>query len=627
MAELARQSTLADRIADHVTRTTHRRPAASEVRSWERSLPVLANDLYDAGLHEVEMLVEYQLPLTDKRADVVLAGVHPRSGDDCYLVVELKQWTHAEVWEEDPNLVLVANARGGPRLHPGLQVDGYCHYMSDFLGVLEHEQRLKGVAYLHNAVDAEVEDLFTLQPSEWSRIYTQQRRGEFLEYLRHNLAGGPGAGAADRLLASAVRPSKKLLTLAATTIKERNQFVLLNEQRLAYEIVRHIVDTSHRSNNKTAVVVAGGPGSGKSVIALSLLSELAGRGRTVLHATGSKSFTETMRRYAGRGSKRVKDLFKFFHNFMAAEPNDLDVLICDEAHRIRRTSANRFTKSHMRTGRPQLEELLSAARVPVFMLDEHQVVRPGEVGTLDVIHHESDRLGIRFELVSLHGQFRCGGSVAYERWVHRLLGLADGGPEPWTGDERFEVLVADTPWHLESVLAGKDQGDTARMAAGFCWPWNEPRPDGSLVNDVIIGDWSRPWNLKSPNAVGNVPSKDFWATDPRGFGQVGCVYTAQGFEYDWAGVILGPDIVARDGRLITLREHNRDPKLRSRKSVPDDEFDRLVRNTYKVLLTRGMKGIVLYATDPATREFLTELVRPNVTGRRSEATAASTNRD
>jgi len=146
------------------------------------------------------------------------------------------------------------------------------------------------------------------------------------------------------------------------------------------------------------------------------------------------------------------------------------------------------------------------------------------------------------------------------------------------------------------------------MAAGFCWPWSDPRPDGSLVPDIVIGDWSRPWNLRGDRAVGGAPPSALWATDPAGFGQVGCVYTAQGFEYDWNGVIVGPDLVWRDGRWAAVRDANKDPNLRSRTAVTDHEFERLVRNVYKVLLTRGMIGTIIYSADPETRELLRSLV-------------------
>ena len=249
--------------------------------------------------------------------------------------------------------------------------------------------------------------------------------------------------------------------------------------------------------------------------------------------------------------------------------------------------------------------------MPVFLLDEHQVVKPDETGTLDIIHQHAKERRIDVEVVSLHDQFRCGGSSAYEQWVLDLLNLSDRGPQPWQGDDQFELRVAETPWQLEQLLKEKTSG-TARMAAGYCWPWSDVRPDGSLVNDVVIDDWSRPWNLKSDRSTAEAPGSALWATDPRGFGQVGCVYTAQGFEYDWSGVIIGPDLVARDGRLVTRREYNKDPSLRGRKAT-DDQADRLIRNIYKVLLTRGMRGTILYSTDPETRQFLKALSLPAAT--------------
>jgi uncharacterized protein len=610
LAALALDGTLGIRIAEHVRHTTGFRASDAEVRSWDRSLPVLAHDLVDAGLGDVEMLVEHRLPLTSKRVDVILSGIDPRSGEDSYVVVELKQWSAAHTWENDDQLLLVEGTRGGPRLHPILQVSGYCEHLTDFTASLNgREGAVKGAVYLHNATDHGVRDLYSLRQDERGRLFTAQRRSEFLDYLRHHLTPSPGAAAADRLLTSAIRPSRQLLAVAAEEIKNREQFTLLAEQRLAYELVLHAVERVHADDSKHVIVVSGGPGSGKSVIALSLLGEMSRQGRTVIHATGSKSFTETMRRYAGRGSTRLKNLFKYFNGFIDVPANSFDVLIADEAHRIRETSANRFTRAVQRTGRPQVDELISVARVPVFLLDEYQVVKPGEIGTIEAILDAARERGLTVRQVGLEGQFRCGGSAAYERWVARLLGLTDDVPTPWEGDERFEVLVADSPWELESILATKrDDGYSARISAGYCWPWSDPRSDGSLVADVHVDDWARPWNVKSERAVGRAPGRSYWATDPAGFGQIGCIYTAQGFEYDWSGVIIGPDLVGQNGQLVSVRKGNRDPAFRNHNTVSDADFDRLVRHVYKVLLTRGMVGTVLFSTDARTRDMLFDLV-------------------
>jgi uncharacterized protein len=610
LLRLATEGSLADRIAEQVWMSGHG-VSPAERRSWSRSLSILAQDLDDAGLQNVEVLIEYQLPLTSRRVDAVLAGAHPKTGEDSFVVIELKQWSYATRYEDSDTLVDVEHT-AGPRLHPGIQVGDYCHYLIDFLGLLaEHANHVRGAAYLHNAVDRDIVELFDRPATEQSRIFTKERRGDFLDYLRASLdPDEPGAAAADRFMNSTVRPSRHLLSYAARELKERSHFTLLDEQRVAYELVLHAVERSRVADHKTVVVVSGGPGSGKSVIALSLLGELARQGRSALHATGSKSFTQTLRRYAGRGSTRLRNLFLYFNSFMTADRNGIDVLICDEAHRIRETSVNRFTRSAQRQGaRSQLEELLAAALVPVFLLDEHQVVKPGELGNVDIITTYARKLNLEVDVVSLHDQFRCGGSEAYERWVLHLLGLNGGEPTVWEGDGRFDLRVAETPEEMEAFLATKEAaGETARMTAGYCWPWSDPRSDGTLVNDVQIGSWSRPWNVRSDRSVGDAPGSPFWATDPNGFGQVGCVYTAQGFEYEWSGVIIGPDLVARDGRLVTNRDEFKDPNFRSRRTVSDSEADRLIRNTYKVLMTRGMRGTIIYAADPETRALLADLV-------------------
>ncbi|GIF66224.1 ATP-binding protein [Asanoa ishikariensis] len=603
-ASVLRQATtgvLVNAITDHIGM----RVSPAEHKAWTNSLGALAQDLNDAGLAQVEMLCEYQLPLTSRRVDAVLAGVHPRTGADSYVVIELKQWSWAKAADDSAHLVMVRHM-SEPQLHPGVQVADYCDYLTGFLGVLaQTPDAVRGAAYLHNAADDDVRDLFALPPTERSRVFTQQRRGEFLEYLQTHLAPASGAGAADRFLTSAVRPSRLLLQHAAEEIQQRSHFTLLDEQHVAYELVMRAVERARVANSKRVVVVEGGPGSGKSVIALSIMGELARQGRAVVHATGSRSFTQTLRKYAGRGSTHHQKLFKYFNSFMAATPNDLDVLLCDEAHRVRETSANRWTSRALRAGRPQVDELMAAARVPVFLLDEHQVVRPGEQGTIDVISAHAEQLGIKVDLVSLHDQFRCGGSQAYEEWVLALLGLEGEKPHVWEGDGRFDLRVAASPAEMEAFLAEQNaRGLTARMSAGYCWRWSKPQPDDSLVDDVRIGDWARPWNANSERNVGGAPGSAFWATDPAGFGQVGCVYTAQGFEYEWSGVILGPDLVARDGRLTTVPSASKDPAL-----TKGTDADRLIRNTYKVLLTRGMRGTLIYSTDAETREYFAGLVR------------------
>ena len=247
------------------------------------------------------------------------------------------------------------------------------------------------------------------------------------------------------------------------------------------------------------------------------------------------------------------------------------MLILDEAHRLRATSESRYTRAELRTGTPQVDELIAAARVPVFLLDQHQVVRPGEMGTVEEIVKHAESAGLDTLHIPLDAQFRCGGSEKFIGWVEQLLGLRDGGPVRWEPDPPFQLDVVETPFELEGRLSAfQSQGYGARMAAGYCWPWSDPRADGTLVADVQIGDWARPWNLRGDRGLPGAPPAALWASDDGGFDQVGCVYTAQGFEYDWNGVILGPDLVWRTDRWVSRREFNWDPDFRSRKTVSDE---------------------------------------------------------
>jgi hypothetical protein len=456
-----------------------------------------------------------------------------------------------------------------------------------------------------------VDDLFRIPGDQLGSVFTGQRRAEFQAFLRSRFAEGQsGAPYADVLLSSRIAPSRQLLALAAEEVQHREMFVLIDEQLDAFNYVMHAVERARRSDTKSAVIISGGPGSGKSVIALSLMGQLAREGRTVMHATGSRSFTQTLRKVAGARAPKVQKLFQYFNSFAAVEPNSLDALILDEAHRIRETSVNRWTKAAYRSGRPQIDELMAAARVPVFLLDEFQVVRPGEQGTVAEIEKSAEARGIRVEKINLDAQFRCGGSEEYLLWVKRLLGLTPGGPIDWIGDPHFEVQVVDSPAEMEASLETRiADGYSGRIAAGYCWPWSDPAPDGTLVRDVQIGGWSRPWNLKGNRSVGGAPAAALWATDPAGFDQVGCVYTAQGFEYDYAGVVIGPDLVWRDDRWAMVRSANKDPDFRNRNTVDDSQADRLIRNVYKVLLTRGMRGVAIYSVDQQTNARLRGLIR------------------
>jgi hypothetical protein len=604
--EMAMNDTLVEKLASQMLFQMGNSPSASEKRAWKNSLVEISEIFVECGLGSISFLIEYQLPYSSKRVDVVAIGSDPKTEQPAIIAIELKQWTSASIYEGALDALKIDAYGSTPILHPLTQVSRYCEYLSDFNQYLSGEHiKLYGVAYLHNWLSPNNSALDLVAPSQKGILFTGSQKNALMEYLTKRLSPKFSEQFTDDFLNAKIAPTKQLMSLAAEEIKTREQFRLLDEQQVAYSMTMNALRSAEDSNTKTAVIITGGPGTGKSVIALSLLGELSRRGKSTLHATGSKAFRNSLRKIAGSRAPQVQKLFSYFNSFMTAEKNSLDVVICDEAHRIRETSANRYTKADLRTGTPQLHELLNVARVPVFLLDSNQVVRKGETGTPEYIEAEARKLGLQVIRVDLDGQFRCGGSRLYETWLNGFLGLDNEEVITWGNDPNFKVHVADSAEEMESKLRElESEGYKSRITAGYCWTWNDPNPDGSLPRDVKIGNWSKPWNVKGDRGVGGYMSGELWAIDPKGFDQIGCVYTAQGFEYDWNGVIFGPDLVWRSGAWASSSTGSKDPAMRG---VSADQFDILVKNTYKVLLTRGLIGTILYSTDSETQIYLKSL--------------------
>jgi hypothetical protein len=385
----------------------------------------------------------------------------------------------------------------------------------------------------------------------------------------------------------------------SNVIKGKSEYVLLDEQLVVYDRVLTTARRRFHDSKPAAIIVRGGPGTGKSVIAINLMADLLRAGYNAHYATGSRAFTETLRKVIGtRGSPQ----FKYFNSYTDAEPTAVDVLICDESHRIRETSNSRFTK--IRSSKSQVEELLQAGKVCVFFLDDQQTVRPAEIGNSAYIKERAEALGAQVSEYDLEVQFRCGGSDAFVNWVNHTLQIRRTANPIWTGTEGFDFRIFTGPKQLEDAIRQKvSEGSTARVVAGFCWEWSDPDKDGNLLEDVVIGDYRRPWDAK-PDAgrlAKGIPKASLWAYDPNGINQVGCVYTAQGFEFDYVGVIFGKDLVYRfENQGWTGDKTNSHDAVVKRSK---DKFADLVKNTYRVLLTRGLKGCFVHFMDKETEMF------------------------
>ena len=479
------------------------------------------------------------------------------------MVVELKQWDGAAPSAVDECVTVFLAGRLRDELHPSKQVGQYQRYLQDVhTSFSEGTVDLQACAYLHNLRFDPTSELYDdrhLPLLSVNPCYAGDQLDDLIAFLDGTVGAGSGLDILEAIIRGKYRPHKRLLDHTARVIAGEPSFVLLDRQLVVFNKVLARVRARQLGTGRSAFLVHGGPGTGKSVIAVNLVAALSRQGYVTQHATGSKAFTENLRKVVG---SRAAAQFGYFNTFGGAEPESIDVLICDEAHRVRETSVNRFTPKASRSGRAQIEELLLAAKTTVFFIDDMQVVRPGEVGSSELVRRAAAALGIPLMEEELEAQFRCNGSDSYIQWVENTLELRRTPHVLWDPTDAFDFDVIDSPDEIEALIRSRQQaGFTARLAAGFCWPWSSPLPDGTLVSDVQLDGWSMPWNAK-PDAgrlAQGIPKSAYWASDPGGIDQVGCIYTAQGFEYDYAGVIWGRDLVhrAREG-WVAQPEYSRD---------------------------------------------------------------------
>jgi hypothetical protein len=320
--EWSADDTLASRLAEQMRFQIGNYPSESERKSWKTSLRELNSILVDVGLGSLSVLVEYQLPYSSKRIDAVLIGSNPKTGSPTIVAIELKQWTHASSIEGSVDVVQIGAYGNRPVLHPVIQVKKYCEYLRDFSRFASSEiTKVYGLAFLHNWLDPRNEAIDSVPVSDTTMLFVGSETSALKAFLSEKLSAKNSETFTDDFLQSKLAPTKQLLSVAADEIRNREQFVLLDEQQVAYALVLKAVRDAEASNTKTVIVITGGPGSGKSVIALSLLGELSRRGKTCLHATGSRAFRNSLRKIAGARAPQVQKMFSYFNSFMTAQKN------------------------------------------------------------------------------------------------------------------------------------------------------------------------------------------------------------------------------------------------------------------------------------------------------------------
>lgn len=604
----ATRNSIAGRLQQAFLDAYHYKPAPQEVQSWQNSLYRMAHTLEKGRFLDHGVLLEYQLPLSSRRLDCMVTG-RDDAGQPYSVIVELKQWSDVEPSNADGCVVTWLAGSRRDILHPSRQVGQYEEYLRDMHSAFTSgEVGLRSCAWLHNLNHDPASEIYAPRHAEVLEQYPAfagDQQEDLIGYLGRHLSVGQGEQVLDLVLRSRYAPSRKLLEHTGRVVEDQTSYVLLDSQQVVFaKVLAEVRDAANRAKRKkTVVLVHGGPGTGKSVIALHLLGRLSAVGFNVMHLTGSKAFTENMRRIVG---SRSSAQFGYFNvNKKGDIPIDqFDALVLDEAHRIRSSSRDRFMKAADWSGLPQIEELVRIARVSAFFIDDRQVVRPGEVGSSELIRAAAAKAGANLLEFELDAQFRCSGSDGFVNWIDNTLDIRRTANVLWRRDDAYEFRIFDSVTELEAAIRAKNVGDsTARLVSGFCWPWSDPRSDGTLVPDVRLGDWSMPWNAKpdGKRLAAGIPKSNFWASDAAGIEQVGCVYTAQGFEFDYVGIIFGPDLRYdwNSNAWVADRTQSHDTVVKR----SGGQFIELVKNTYRVLFTRGIKGCYVYFVDEGTRRF------------------------
>lgn len=597
---------IATKLADSFFEEFRFHPSPGEVNSWRNSLRAVSQVFQEGDLLRHGVILEFQLPLTSRRLDCLITGRNDWSRENA-VIIELKQWDKCE---DSPGRNEVTTWIGGnfrDVLHPSAQVGQYKTYLQDSHTAFDPDSgvQLNACSYLHNysfnrsdvLLGERFNDLLQKYP-----LFSADDVDNLIAFVRPNVANGDDGEIVKVIEQSRYKASRKLLEHVKAVIKGNSQYVLLDEQLVVYDRVLCSAMKGFKDKKKTAIIVKGGPGTGKSVIAMNLLGDLSAQGLNTHYVTGSRAFTTTIREIVGT---RAAQQIKYFNSYADAAYNDIDVMVCDEAHRIRESSNNRFTPRERRSGGPQIEELIKASKTLVFFIDDDQIVRPGEIGSSEYIHAAALKDGCSILHYELEAQFRCAGSDAFLNWINNTLQIKRTANVLWnTSDDTFDFRICNSPDHLESLIKARvAEGSTGRLTAGFCWPWSNPKTDGTLVDDVKIGDFVRPWNAK-PDAgrlASGIPKANVWAYQPAGINQIGCIYTAQGFEFDYVGVIFGTDLAYDAESTVWRADPGRSADPIARRS--HGNFLRYVRNVYRVLLSRGMKGCYVYFMDKATENF------------------------
>lgn len=606
--EDVRANVITDAIENEVARKLNRNSPRNEVTSWENSLRFMMGALLDKDIPpSAGVAIEYNIPLTNRRVDFILTGKNHHL-DDAAVIVELKQWQSVEVTKKD---AIVRTRLGGSMRetnHPSYQAWSYGALIEDYNETVRSESiRLVPCAYLHNMKQRNaISDPFYKRHTSRAPVFISRDALKLSTFLSQHIKYGDTNNIMYRIEHGVIKPSKKLADALASMMQGNSEFLMIDEQKLVYETA---LDLAYRatSDNKQCLIVKGGPGTGKSVVAINLLVELTKREMMAQYVSRNSAPREVFKKKLTGTYKKthIDNLFKGSGSYVNVAPNTLHALIVDEAHRL-----NEKSGMYQNQGENQIKEVINASCFSIFFIDEAQRVTLKDVGTVGEIRRWAVECGANVHELELASQFRCNGSDGYLAWLDYALQIRTTANTDLEGID-YDFKVFDDPSAMRRAILDKNRtSNKARMVAGYCWPWasrNEKH-----VMDIVFPEYgfAAQWNLNDDGML--------WAIADDSVEQIGCIHTCQGLEFDYVGVIIGDDFVIRDGRVVTdaTKRARQDRSVRGYKTMIQKQpeyaralADQIIKNTYRTLMTRGQKGCFLYATDPETREYFAAFAR------------------
>ncbi|WP_246525447.1 DNA/RNA helicase domain-containing protein [Geomobilimonas luticola] len=579
---------------------TGRTTGKSEIHSWKSSLEYMERVLRDNEIpFDAGVAIEYHLPQTSKRIDFILTG-QDRDRRESAILVELKQWEKAELTRSDA--IVITRFKRGPAetLHPSYQAWSYKQLLEDFNQTVQEEHiGLYPCAYLHNYEDdGVITNPFYGDYLKKAPVFLKPDALKLQQFIKSHVRYGDTTRIMYRIEHGKIKPSKNLADELASMLHGNREFVLIDDQKMVFEKAKWLAEQASERDKKV-LIVEGGPGTGKSVVAINSLVSLTGKDHVVQYVTRNSAPRLVYEaRLTGHFRKtRISNMFSGSGSFHAVPPNTFDCLIVDEAHRLNEKSG---MFSHL--GENQIKEIISASKLSIFFIDEDQKVTLKDIGDKEAIRTWAKKLGAEVVEVSLESQFRCNGSNGYLAWLDNSLQICETANE--TLDTReYDFRIVDFPAELHDLIREKNKlSNKARMVAGYCWDWISKK--NPMLKDIVIGDYRATWNLETDGQA--------WIIKPDSASEVGCIHTCQGLEVDYIGVIVGPDLVVRDGRVLTRpAERSRmDKSIQGWKKLLKDDpeggavrLDAIIKNTYRTLMTRGQKGCYVYFVDDETRRF------------------------